>query len=121
MPHADCAESIRFWCSTSSKCTDRERVQVTGSCTAQVKTTAEGVASLLDASSMPSMASAAPGARSELSLEALTNVVKESKQAVVANAKGKAMAKGKAKAKAKVKVEHPADLNAKIASARTTV
>lgn len=114
----DCPESIRFWRSTTAKFTDRERVKVTGACTARVKTTADGVSSLLDTSAMPSIAST-PAGRSTLSLQDLTKVVNDSKAVVAAEAKGKARAK--TKAKAKVKVEHPTDLKEKIASARTAV
>lgn len=114
----DCPESIRFWCSATAKFTDRERVKVTGACTARVKTTADGVSSLLDTSAMPSIAST-PARRSTLSLQDLTKVVNDSKAVVAAEAKGKARAK--TKAKAKVKVEHPTDLKEKIASARTAV
>lgn len=114
----DCPESIRFWCSATAKFTDRERVKVTGACTARVKTTADGVSSLLDTSAMPSIAST-PAGRSTLSLQDLTKVVNDSKAVVAAEAKGKARAK--TKAKAKVKVEHPTDLKEKIASARTAV
>ena len=113
----DCPESIRFWCSTTSKFTDKERVKVSGSCTAKVKTTADGVASLLDARSMPSISSVPPGGRAELSLADLANVVKESKDAMKETKKGKA----KAKPKAKVKVEQPTDLDGKKTAARTRV
>ena len=94
---------------------------MTGSTSARVKTTADGVASLLDTSAMPSIHSSPGGRRSTLSLQDLTKVVNDSKAAVAAEAKGKARAKSKAKAKAKVKVEQPRDLKEKISSARTAV
>ena len=41
------AESTRFWCTTGSKFTDREKLEMTMETTAAVKTTAEQVGGLM--------------------------------------------------------------------------
>lgn len=84
----DCPESVRFWCFTSGKATDRERVAVTGQASMRVRTTPEVVGSLLEG---PSSAAGSLGsgiaAASKVSLSSLVTVMKDAQNGT-ASARG---------------------------------
>ena len=115
----DCPESIRFWCFTSGKYFDREKVSVTGSTTAKVKTTAEGMASLMaSGTDMPGASSLGPVGVVQPTLASLTDVVK-SQQAAAASAADPKKRAPKSKVK-KEKKEEPKDTKGKKTAARTS-
>ena len=114
----DDLESIRFWCFTSGKYTDREKVKVTGSTKANVRTTAEGVGSLVNGVEIPGSITPASSAAMP-TLASLTDVVKGQQALAAAAAEPKAKAKAKAKVK-KEKKEEPMDLKGKKTAGRTS-
>jgi hypothetical protein len=103
----DDASSTRFWVTTGAKYFDREKVGVSMTAAATVKTTAATMDSMLGSSS--SMSASDGGgclaltngstASTQPSLEALVNVMTGSKGDGAPSAKGKAKAKAKPKAK----------------------
>ena len=114
----DDAASTRFWCFTGGKYTDREKVMVKGSSNIGVKSTASGIAALLDSSGMPGACVAgSPTTPSSVSLSTLVGIAKESERGdAQPKAKAKAKAKGKGK---KVQKEDPLTPKEKKEAART--
>ena len=121
----DCPESVRFWCFTSGKCTEKERVALTGQASINVRSNAETVGALVDASSLPSSSvggSVAPSGG--LSLSSLVTVMNNCQDGDKSGDKEKSKEKSKGKSKKekkdkKVKKEEPQTLKEKKESARS--
>lgn len=107
------AESTRFWCTTGSKFTDREKLEMTMETTAAVKTTAEQVGGLmgcqLDQASQLALMDGKSGTPESTSTSAgpsLQELVNVMTGATTTSAKAKGKSKAKAKAKAAVAVQN---------------
>ena len=99
----DDVESVRFWCTTGSRYTDKEKMKIEMSSNATVNTTAEAMGSLLGENSSPAPLAltngASPSAAPSHSLESLLSCANQSLAPAGAGAKAKCKAKAKAKAK----------------------
>ena len=105
----DCPESVRFWCFTSGRVTDREKVSVTGQSSIRVRGNADVVAAM--AEQTMTGAGSAPAPASQLSLSALVDVAKAA--GGDAENKDKKEKKTNGKKAKKVKKEEPSNTKEK--------
>ena len=99
----DDVESVRFWCTTGSRYTDKEKMKLEMAASATVKTTPDAMGSLLGENSSAAPLAltngASPSAGPSHSLESLLSCANQSLAPGGAGAKAKCKAKAKAKAK----------------------
>lgn len=99
----DDVESVRFWCTTGSRYTDKEKMKLEMTASATVKTTPDAMGSLLGENSSAAPLAltngASPSAGPSHSLESLLSCANQSLAPGGAGAKAKCKAKAKAKAK----------------------
>ena len=122
----DDPESVRFWVTDGSSYTETDKTKVAAKASAQVETTADGLAGLVgpagDGSEFGSMLGSAPSTAGSnrptlKSLVDLANAPDEASAAPAAKAKAKAKAKGAAKAKVSPKdAKTPAEQRAAVRS-----
>eukprot|EP00435_Cladocopium_sp_Y103_P032601 s4001_g8.t1 len=105
----DCPESVRFWCWTSGKYQEKEKLSLTGTSSIAVKPSKEGVASLVDSDNMPAsgggLSVGSGGGSGSISLQSLVGVMNDTHANKTNNGGNTARAKGKAKAKAAAKAK----------------
>ena len=104
----ECAQSVRFWCTSGGQATERERTRVSAQARANVATTAEGLTSLLGTTNVgPMLGAGAEGGTvgNRPTLKALVDVANS--QEASHQQLPKAKSKAKAKAKASVNLQVP--------------
>ena len=105
VPDSDCPddpESVRFWCSTGGKASQKETTRLTADAETRVATTMDGLAGMLAGPEVATSLTPTVGSASRPSIKALVDIANAT-PAEPAAPKAKAKSKAKAKAKASAK------------------
>lgn len=108
IPDSDCPddpESVRFWCNTGGKASQKETTRLTADAEACVATTMDGLAGMLAGPDVgSSIPAAGVGTANRPTIKALVDIASAPAAETATAAKAKAKSKAKAKAKAAAKL-----------------